>query len=83
MTDIDMIFDTETTEFLCATAEKRGIPVHAYLNELVRECMREALYYERARLAFMEMLYKPLKGTFPEGRLPKREELYDRPYHIR
>ena len=83
MNHINIDFDAETTEFLQTYAARRGITVEQYLDEVVRECMREALEYERARLAFMELVKKPLIGTFPGGRLPKREELYDRPYHIR
>jgi hypothetical protein len=82
MNHINIDFDAETTEFLQTYAAKRGISVEEYLDEVVRQCMKEALEYERARLSFMEFLKKPV-GSFPEGRPPKREDLYDRSSHIR
>jgi hypothetical protein len=82
MNRINIDFDAETTEFLQTYAARRGITVEQYLDEVVRECMREALEYEHARLSFMAFLKKPV-GSFAEGRPPRREELYDRPYDIR
>jgi hypothetical protein len=82
MIPIDIQFDAETTAFLQMYAAKRGITVKAYLDEVVRECVKEALEYERARLAFMEILKRPFNGTFPGGRPPEREELYDRPKYL-
>jgi hypothetical protein len=82
MNHINIDFDAETTEFLQTYAAKRGITVEQYLDQVVRECMKEALEYERARLSFMQFLEKPV-GSFPEGRPPRREELYDRSNDIR
>jgi hypothetical protein len=79
MQNITIKFDAETTDFLRMKAEKRGITLGEYLDELVHECMKEALEYEKARLALMEELAKPFAFTFVDGRPPRREELYDRP----
>jgi hypothetical protein len=78
MKNLTIRFDPDTVAFLRMRAEKRGITFEQYLDELVQECIEEALEYEKARLAFLEMLAQPFKGTFVGGRPPKREELYDR-----
>lgn len=81
MNRIAIHFDAETTEFLQTYAKKRGITVEEYLNQIVKECLKDELEYERARLSFMDILKNPFNVSFPEGRPPKREEIYDRPKH--
>jgi Ribbon-helix-helix protein, copG family len=81
-TNVSIHLDAEMTEFLRKEAEKRGVSLEEYIDQLVQACIRKALEYEKARVGFMECLRNPLnpKLAFEGGRPPRREELYDRPY---
>jgi hypothetical protein len=78
--NISIHLDAEMTEFLCKEAQKRGVSLEAHIDQLVQECIEEAIEYERCRLGFMECLEHPFNLKFEGGRPPRREELYDRPY---
>ncbi len=71
--------DDEMSAFLHADAEQIGMTVSEYLGELVKKCMEEAAEYEKARQEYLALPPFP-PFEFVDGRPPKREELYDRPY---
>jgi hypothetical protein len=77
MKNITITLDEQTAKWAREQATAQGISLSRYVGEVVRKQLPKAQSYERAMRNWLAM--KPWNLEWPEGRLPTRDELYDRP----
>ncbi len=76
MKNITISLDPETADAARVEAAREGKSVSRWVGELLRERLAKSREYELAMHAYFAL---PVLKSEPGTRLPKREELYDRP----
>jgi hypothetical protein len=77
MKNITITLDEQTAKWAREQATAQGLSLSRYVGEVVRKQLPKAQSYERAMKEFLSG--EPWDMGWPEGRLPTREEIYDRP----
>ncbi|MCC6170856.1 MAG: hypothetical protein IT481_02385 [Gammaproteobacteria bacterium] len=76
MKNITISLDPETADAARVEAAREGKSVSRWVGDLLRERLAKSREYE---LAMRSYFSRPVHRSEGELRLPKREELYDRP----
>jgi hypothetical protein len=75
--NITITLDEQTAKWAREQATAQGISLSRFVGESLRKQLPEAQAYERAMKEFLAL--EPWNLGWPEGRLPTRDEIYDRP----
>ena len=77
MKNITITLDEQTAKWAREQAAEKGLSLSRYVGEVLRKELPKAQAYERAMNSFLSR--EPWDMEWPDGRLPTRDEIYDRP----